>query len=388
MLLVFSDDWGRHPSSCQHLMRRLLDDHRVTWVNTIGMRPPAVNLATARRAWEKVRHWSQPTAVSVASHPNLRVLNPRMWPWFRRPHDRWLNHRLLLNALRPVIEQQTEPVTAITTIPIVADLIGDLLVDHWVYYCVDDFSEWPGLDQRTMLTMERALIDKCDTLIAASETLQDRLTTWGRRTHLLTHGVDLEFWRQPAAISTGERPTLAPAPRIVFWGVIDRRMDATWVIRLAGDLTAGTIVLVGPLDHPDERLLRLPRVTHLPPQPLAELPNLAAAADVLVMPYADLPVTRAMQPLKLKEYLATGKPVVVRDLPSTRPWADCLDVTSSAEEFSRVVRARLSGGAPPQQLAARSRLADESWDIKARVFADWIFAKNTLTFPRAAVLAP
>jgi hypothetical protein len=36
------------------------------------------------------------------------------------------------------------------------------------------------------------------------------------------------------------------------------------------------------------------------------------------MPYADLAATRAMQPLKLKEYLATGRPVVVRDLPATR----------------------------------------------------------------------
>ena len=39
-LLVFADDWGRHPSSCQHLISRLLDRHRVAWVNTVGMRPP------------------------------------------------------------------------------------------------------------------------------------------------------------------------------------------------------------------------------------------------------------------------------------------------------------------------------------------------------------
>ena len=37
------------------------------------------------------------------------------------------------------------------------------------------------------------------------------------------------------------------------------------------------------------------------------------------MPYADLPVTRAMQPLKLKEYLVTDRPVVVADLPADQP---------------------------------------------------------------------
>jgi hypothetical protein len=89
------------------------------------------------------------------------------------------------------------------------------------------------------------------------------------------------------------------------------------------------------------------------------------------MPYADLPVTRAMQPLKLKEYLATGRPAVVRDLPANRPWADCLDVAASPEAFSEAVRRRLETGLPPEQAAARARLAGESWAEKARLLERW-----------------
>ena len=89
-----------------------------------------------------------------------------------------------------------------------------------------------------------------------------------------------------------------------------------------------------------------------------------AKPPVLVMPYADLPVTRAMQPLKLKEYLATGKPTVVRDLPATRGWGDCLDLAGSPEEFAHLVRLRLATGLPAEQRAARTRLAGESWATK------------------------
>jgi hypothetical protein len=89
------------------------------------------------------------------------------------------------------------------------------------------------------------------------------------------------------------------------------------------------------------------------------------------MPYADLPVTRAIQPLKLKEYLATGKPTVVRDLPAVRPWADCLDLVDTAESFSKAVRLRLAEGLPEQQQRARARLAAESWQEKARLFEQW-----------------
>jgi hypothetical protein len=89
------------------------------------------------------------------------------------------------------------------------------------------------------------------------------------------------------------------------------------------------------------------------------------------MPYADLPVTRAMQPLKLKEYLATSRPVVVRDLPANRNWASALDLAADARGFAETVHRRLSTGLPPEQAAARVRLAAESWSGKAEQFAQW-----------------
>jgi glycosyltransferase involved in cell wall biosynthesis len=140
---------------------------------------------------------------------------------------------------------------------------------------------------------------------------------------------------------------------------------------LAADLTAGTILFVGPECEPDPALDRCPRVQRLPALPLAKLPHLARTAAVLVMPYADLPVTRAIQPLKLKEYLATGLPVVVRDLPATRDWADCLDLADTPASFAQAVRRRLVTGIPEDQQRARARLAEESWTEKARLFEHW-----------------
>jgi hypothetical protein len=72
-----------------------------------------------------------------------------------------------------------------------------------------------------------------------------------------------------------------------------------------------------------------------------------------------------MQPLKLKEYLATGKPIVVSELPACQPWADCLDVTRTPADFSAAVRRRISEGLTAAQHAARARLSHETWDAKA-----------------------
>jgi glycosyltransferase involved in cell wall biosynthesis len=161
-------------------------------------------------------------------------------------------------------------------------------------------------------------------------------------------------------------------PWIVFWGLVDRRMDVDWLARLAADLDRGSILLVGPTDDPDPRLMALARVHLVGPVDYHRLPRLAHLADVLIMPYADLPVTRAMQPLKLLEYLATGKPVVVRRLPSTQAWADALDEAETAEEFSAMVRRRWAEGLPADQAQARRRLEAESWEAKAQLFERWI----------------
>lgn len=113
---------------------------------------------------------------------------------------------------------------------------------------------------------------------------------------------------------------------------------------------------------------------------------LAGEAAVLVMPYADLPVTRAMQPLKLKEYLATGKPVVVRDLPATCPWADCLDLVSTPESFVDAVRLRLNQGVSEEQDQARCRLSTESWQGKAYALESW--ALEVEMAPQMSSLCP
>jgi glycosyltransferase involved in cell wall biosynthesis len=376
-LLVFADDWGRHPSSCQHLIRHLLDRHEVYWVNTIGTRSPRLNLATVSRGLEKIRHWLRPRAPQSGSPDDgaVHVVNPRMWPWFGSDFSRWLNRMLLRRQLTRLIRGLGAPPIAITTLPIVADLIGELPVLRWVYYCVDDFGQWPGLDQVPLRKMDDALIARADVLIAVSDTLQQRIVSRGRSAHLLTHGVDLDFWGRADAPTVPALDGLE-RPLVIFWGVIDRRMDLSFVRKLASELDKGTIVLAGPHADPDPALFALGRVVAIGSLPFELLPELARAAGVLIMPYADLPVTRAIQPLKLKEYLATGRPVVVRQLPATREWGDCLDLVDSAESFSEAVRRRLVEGVPASQLQARARLTSETWDEKARAFEHWALSED------------
>jgi glycosyltransferase involved in cell wall biosynthesis len=293
-----------------------------------------------------------------------------MYPGFRTPWQRSLNAKLLAKFLTERVSRLRDAVV-LSAVPISADLPARVDAHRWVYYCVDDFSAWPGLDSRPLQEMEKALVGRADRLVAAGDNLAARLSGMGRHAEVLPHGIELAHWSR----SDGDASLLAdlPRPLVLFWGLVDRRLDVRCLEALDRRMTAGTIAIVGPQQDPDPRLAALPRVKLLGPSSYENLPALARAAAVLVMPYADLPVTRAMQPLKLKEYLATGRPVVVSRLPAVAGWEDCMDVTDDPETFSARVLARIDAPAPAEQLRARARLASEGWRTKAARFAEILF---------------
>ena len=374
-LLVFADDWGRHPSSCQHLVSRMLEHREVVWANTIGTRPVRFDRQTLLRVADRLAAWARLEKRSGnESHTSLatpRVVNLRMWPSFEGPLARSLNRTLIRRQLEPILSALPEPAAALTTLPITADLIGHIEVRSWTYYCVDDFGSWPGYYGATLSTMERDLLGRVDLVVAASKRLAETRRPSGP-CPVLTHGVDLERWQVSVDPKVPVEFAQLEPPYILFWGLIDQRLDAGWLKTLARSLCGGTLVLVGPQDAPDPEISRIPRVALLPAVPHARLPVLAAHSSVLIMPYRDIDATRAMQPLKLKEYLATGKPTVVRALPATLEWRDACHLCSDEHDFVAAVHEALRHGLSDGHRIARERLESEGWGLKARVLESLI----------------
>ncbi len=377
-LLVFADDWGRHPSSCQHLVRHMLPHRRVLWVNTIGTRRPRLSLHDFRRGFEKLRQWSRatPPQADIDSRPGEPiVINPIMWPDFASLLARAINTPLLARAVSNAITDHLgEPPVVLTTVPLMAPLVGRFPARGWIYYCVDDWSTWPGLDHDTLAAMETDLLGSVDAVAAVSEPLVDRIAATGRNPKLITHGVDTAAWSTPDPDFAAD-PILAqlqniPGKLAVFWGLIDNKIDTAALHNLAQNWK-GTIALIGPEGDEAASVLRIPGVKHLGPAAHGVLPHVADLADVLIMPYvSDHPALIASQPLKLMEYLATDRPVVCLDLPAARRWSDCCDVVS-AEDFAQRVIERASRAAPPGQIIARQRrLPAESWQAKSAELAE------------------
>jgi len=390
-LIVFSDDWGRHPSSCQHLVSHLL--HRfddVSWVNTIGTRMPSLSREDLAKVLAKVQSWFElgaPSDQDVSTKDSPTVLNPRMYPGFRSKWQRGLNARLISHSVNQSLgeRQPGEQRIAITTIPLTADLIrtagnshATLDVDDWIYYCVDDFSVWPGLDVDVMQRLETLQLQRVQGVVAASSSLANRLQTIEPTLQpvVLTHGIDPSHWACTGEQNVCDELSNLPRPLFLFWGLLDRRLDTRFCQRLCNffsERRAGSLVLLGPQQNPDPAIQDFPGVHFIGRKPYAELPAFAHQADVLVMPYADLPVTKQMQPLKFKEYLATGKPVVARKLPSNEMLANTCDLVDDADQFVERCWQLAETGTPKEQLESRNELlSTESWSNKAEFLHDII----------------
>lgn len=372
--VVFSDDWGAHPSSCQHLFRCIAKTNRVLWVNTVGMRTPRFSIDDVRKATRKLSAMLRGGgAAANEARPdgggaNLRVIQPLMLPLpgsrLARRFNGWSARRAVRRAMQDLAFER--PVV-LTTVPNACDVVGRLGGRAVVYYCVDDFSQWPGLHSEAVRKMERRLIRRADVLLATSDRLREALASSGKRVAMLAHGIDLPHFAK--ARRSEVHPALRdfPRPLAVFFGLIDERLDEELIVGVAKRLPGWTFAFVGPKSVPAPLLSRLSNVRFVPPVPYAEIPYVASSADVLIVPYVVSAFTETISPLKLNEYLASGRPVVSSPLPEARRRHAFVAVANSIDDWCTELRSSLSAA---QTLSERaigvdSELAGDSWEARA-----------------------
>jgi glycosyltransferase involved in cell wall biosynthesis len=366
---VFSDDWGRHPSSCQHLFRRLALGNRVLWVNTIGTRTPSLSRADLVRAGGKIREWTLGAGRDDAPQDvPVDVLRPFMTPFDRWRPFRQLNARLLRDAVGKALALGgDDPPILVTTIPNAAGLVGQLGEAASIYYCVDEFSEWPGADRKTMLEMEADLLQRVDLVAATSDTLFEGKSAVHPRVRLLRHGVDWERFQRGAGTVPVALEAL-PRPRFGFTGLVDERIDTELVGRLAAARPDASFVFVGPRQLGPGPLDTAPNVHFLPAVPYDDVPAVVAAFDVAALPYVESRLTESINPLKLREFLASGVPVVATPLPEVRRYGEFVEAPRDFDGWKVALDRALAEGR--SRAAARSAsVRAEGWDQRAEKFS-------------------
>ena len=367
-ILCFASGYDAPPTSKHHVMHLLAERNTVLWVNYHASRTPSASASDLRYMARKL---GQVLGGLRKVRENLHVLTPLVIPLPGKAWARRLNRWLLIRRVRRALRQVGRgPVQVWSFTPDISYLLGHFGEEKVVYYCVDDHASFSGYDAEQVRRDEEDLCRRADLVVTTSRALQEAKAPLNPNTILVPHGVDYEHFAKAATnnLPVPEDIKDIPHPILGFFGLIRDWVDLDLLAEVARLRPDWHIVLIGDADSTvDLAPYRSAANMHfLGHRPYAYLPAYCRGFDVGLIPFKINELTRAVNPIKLKEYLAAGLPVVSTPLPEVRLYGHLVELAEDAQAFAAAVEACLAQGAEARSGRSRA-MASETWPEKVNL---------------------
>jgi glycosyltransferase involved in cell wall biosynthesis len=305
---------------------------------------------------------------------NITVVTPLVVPVPGNRAVAAVNRRLLVRQVRRVLRGLPDrPVQIWSFAPDVDYMCGQFDEECVVYYCVDEFSAFSGYGEAETLAAERRLAARADLVITVSRTLHDAKRHLHENVVLVTHGVEYDHFAQALSADVVVPPEIAALPRPVlgFWGLIQDWVDLELLAGIARERPGWSIVLIGEPLADVSAVSELPNVHLLGRRRYQQLPAFARGFDVGLIPFRINPLTLPVDPIKLREYLSAGLPVVSTPLPEMKRYGDMVAVAGDAAGLVKacermLAEAETESARSAQRRARQAAMRGETWRAKVR----------------------
>lgn len=366
------DWWYHHPHSKNHLMRRFARaGNKVIFVNSISMGLPSLKnkdlLPKISRKLKSYAKFAQDTPEGIT------VVSPATIPFYGNATARKINQKLLEAQIGRLAHRKgmTAPILWIA-IPTAAGLIGRMNESCVVYQVSDKYdanSEDHSVDPATIRRLHEYAIKHADIVLYSGRKLLDEASVGLEKSYLLEQAVDFDHWSGVADLAPADAVLAIPRPRLGYFGAIEPWLiDQELIRRASVERPAWNWIFIGNLAR-GTALADLPNVHFIPSVPYAELPRYAAGFDICVLPWeTEHAFTSYGSAIKVREYLATGKPVVISPLPEYEPMADVLRIARSRDEFFSLIEDALAETNPALALDRQASVRSGTWDTRA----EWV----------------
>ena len=362
------EDWWCHNRGHydMQMMRRLATRTPVLYINSIGMRTPKVGegamfFTRVGRKLKSIRRGM------VRIEPGFSVYSPLAGPG---NIGKKLNPALLPMQIKRAAKKMgmRRPLVWVACPPgaEVVDRLGGVGV---VYQRTDRYEEFKGVDPELIGGYDRRLKRDADLTVFCSTLLFEQEGEQCQRSFYADHGVDYSMFAQ--AGESAEEPADVQEiqrPRVGFIGGIDAHtFDPGFFLSVARELGDVQFVLVGACSLP-EGWCELANVTMLGKKPYEEVARYMASCDVLIMPWNRNEWIEACNPVKLKEYLAVGRPIVTTPFYELKRYEGLVRIAEEPGNFAREIRSALAEEVDADRL--RARVHGETWEAKAASVVD------------------
>lgn len=365
-IICFSNDWENDPTSKHHVMRLLSEHNRVLWINSIGMRRPSMTRSDFSRVLVKLKGWC--TGLTRVND-NLFHFTPIVLPFPSSKTARLINRYILQLSLYYFKKKlRMEKIQLWTFLPNIVEMIGNAGEELLVYYCVDEWSQFTFMDGELLRSMEIELMQRADLVITTADYLFRDKVQFNPQTHILTHGVDYDFFAKSLEDETVVAPDIKhlSAPVIGFFGLIHEWIDIELLEYIARSRPKWNIVLIGKTAVPLTALQSYANVHVLGQRAYSELPSYCKGFDLGLIPFKINELTLNVNPIKMREYLAAGLPVVATALPEIVKYEHVVKVGHTKEEIVESIELELAADSAEKRAIRSLAMAEETWEQKVR----------------------
>lgn len=396
--VIIANPWQdgvANPTSKHQIAKELaLKGHRVLWVNGSGMRRPSIENSSDRS--RIVRKIAKAFSGVEKATDNIWVVSPLIFPFPQSSLAGLVNARIYLWIAQSATRHlEFKSPALMNFLPVLPEVVR-----QWrgvsVYCCVDLWSAFSIYHSATMADLDARCCKHADLVIASAGNLYDNCKTHGHNVHLISHGVDYQHFRnavQDKDRTKNSRPADMPAGRIIgFFGLLSEWIDQELLVKLAWSLRDSKtvseerrtqnkeprthIVLIGHVDADISRLEQEPNIHILGAKPFSDLPDYVAYFDVGIIPFVVNDLTKAVNPIKLKEMLAAGCPVVSTALPEVKQLRTAGRSVCVAEDYDEFVASVRKHVESPMSHEERKTISDsvkdETWASKVKTIIELV----------------
>ena len=330
--------WEDLWQSRHQIMLALAQNHKVLFVS-----PPF----SLREVLPRHKEGSLPKSGLIHRQANLRTLvfSKFLFRTYRFPRvEKLMNHLRQMQVRRVTKKFGFQDTVVFIWHPQFAELVGTLGEALTCYYVDDEFSAYAGDSEQhaqEILNQEDELLRCADLVFANGPVLLAAKNKYGNAISV-PMTADFELFSRSRLPETAVPQDLeaVPHPRIGYIGNLNDKVDFALLLELANVRSNWSFVLVGPVNirgvdvlSDFEVLRRLPNVYLLGSKPRESLPNYIKGFDVCTMCYRQHGWANSVYPLKLHEYLASGKPCIGSGLASLREFSEVVQIAETPQEW-------------------------------------------------------
>ena len=372
------EDWWYHnrAHTDMQLMRRFARTGTSLYVNSIMMRRHKI-IGGSRFTEKLIRKIKSILRGVKESGAGFWVYSPFTLPVHHISWAKPLNAAMLSLQIRHTMKKlrMIDPVVWVVC-PAACDAAVNMKKAKLVYQRTDRFEDDPDVDRDAILAYDRKLKASADVTVYVNRLLYDKEADQCRNALFLDHGVDYEMFA--TAESDPERPsdiTEVGKPIVGYFGALDgHKLDTGFLEAVADRLPEMSFVFIGKPSVDCSKLSAKTNVWMLGQKSYEEIPHYGKCFDVAILPWRVNKWTEAANPVKLKEYLALGKPIVSTPAFSElQSYHDVVYEAKTPEEFAECIARAYSEDNRELVGRRREKVAQTSWDSKAELVLAELF---------------